>query len=134
MEFLYTNGLTHGHISANSLRITDNYAFALGDFMISTTHCSVDGSSAEADGSESSFSGVRGVISATASDFLKTYLEKVKASDGQAITEDDGLTISLKNELIRQDWQNFVGAFYFPKQSKVLTDERVKGWVNSTNG
>ena len=36
LEFLYDNGMTHGHINANSLRISDNYTFTLSDFPIST--------------------------------------------------------------------------------------------------
>ena len=34
LEFLYENGMTHGHINANSLRITDTYNFTLSDFPI----------------------------------------------------------------------------------------------------
>ena len=36
LEFLYDNGMSHGHISANSLRISDDYTFTLSDFPIST--------------------------------------------------------------------------------------------------
>ena len=36
LEFLYDNGMTHGHISANTLRIADDYTFTLSDFPIST--------------------------------------------------------------------------------------------------
>lgn len=36
LEFLYENGMTHGHINANSLRISDDYTFTLSDFPIST--------------------------------------------------------------------------------------------------
>lgn len=36
LEFLYDNGMTHGHINANSLRIDDDYTFTLSDFPIST--------------------------------------------------------------------------------------------------
>ena len=35
LEFLYDNGMTHGHINANSLRISDDYTFTLSDFPIS---------------------------------------------------------------------------------------------------
>lgn len=36
LEFLYDNGMSHGHINANSLRISDDYTFTLSDFPIST--------------------------------------------------------------------------------------------------
>ena len=36
LEFLYDNGMTHGHINANSLRIADDFTFTLSDFPIST--------------------------------------------------------------------------------------------------
>ena len=35
-EFLYDNGMTHGHISANTLCIGDDYQFTLADFPLST--------------------------------------------------------------------------------------------------
>ena len=36
LDFLYENGMSHGHINANSLRIEDDYTFTLSDFPIST--------------------------------------------------------------------------------------------------
>lgn len=36
LEFLYDNGMTHGHINSNSLRISDDFTFTLSDFPIST--------------------------------------------------------------------------------------------------
>ena len=36
LEFLYQNGMSHGHINANSLRIGFDYTFTLSDFPIST--------------------------------------------------------------------------------------------------
>ena len=36
LEFLYDNGMTHGHINANSLTIGDDYHFTLADFPLST--------------------------------------------------------------------------------------------------
>ena len=36
LEFLYNNGMSHGHINANSLRIGFDYTFTLSDFPIST--------------------------------------------------------------------------------------------------
>ena len=36
LEFLYENGMSHGHINANSLRIGFDYTFTLSDFPIST--------------------------------------------------------------------------------------------------
>lgn len=34
LEFLSENGMTHGHINANSLGVTDSYTFTLSDFSI----------------------------------------------------------------------------------------------------
>ena len=35
LEHLYDNGISHGHISAKTLRISDSYTFSLSDFMLS---------------------------------------------------------------------------------------------------
>lgn len=36
LEFFYENGITHGHINAKTLRISDMYTFGLTDFLLST--------------------------------------------------------------------------------------------------
>ena len=36
LEHLYDSGVTHSHINANSLRITDEDTYALGDLPLST--------------------------------------------------------------------------------------------------
>jgi len=36
LEFMYKNGISHGHISASTLRISEDYSFSLADFAIST--------------------------------------------------------------------------------------------------
>lgn len=38
LEFLYDNGITHGHINAVNLRIADDFTFNLADFPLSTVN------------------------------------------------------------------------------------------------
>ena len=73
LEFLYDNGMSHGHINANSLRISDDYTFTLSDFPISTitpgfTKLSTDDQAA-------SKLQVRGFNLKTTSDDLKEKLD-----------------------------------------------------------
>ena len=37
------------------------------------------------------------------------------------------------SELIREDWHDMVTTFFFPRQNKLLTDERIRAWVQNTN-
>jgi len=66
LEFLYENGLTHGHINANSLRIADDYTFALSDFPISTVTPHL--ATMSPDELTTASVGVRGFYKATVSD------------------------------------------------------------------
>jgi len=34
---------------------------------------------------------------------------------------------------MQEDWRDFIAAFYFPKQSKVITDERIQGFLSQTD-
>ncbi len=49
----------------------------------------------------------------TASEYLKKNVE------GNVLFKD----------LIQEDWRNFVVSFYFPKRKNVLTDERIKTFL-----
>jgi len=31
---------------------------------------------------------------------------------------------------MQEDWRDFIAAFYFPKQSKVIIDERIQGFLS----
>ena len=34
---------------------------------------------------------------------------------------------------MQEDWRDFVAAFYFPKQRKLLTDDKIREFVERTN-
>ena len=36
-------------------------------------------------------------------------------------------------DLIREDWKDMLSAFYFPRQAKMLKDDRIHKWVESVN-
>ena len=36
LEYLYDNGMSHGHINAKTLRISDSYTINLSDFLLSS--------------------------------------------------------------------------------------------------
>lgn len=36
-------------------------------------------------------------------------------------------------KLIQEDWRDFVAAFYFPSQSKIVTDERIEEFLEQSN-
>jgi hypothetical protein len=36
-------------------------------------------------------------------------------------------------ELMQEDWRDFIAAFYFPKQSKVIINERIQGFLSQTD-
>ena len=38
----------------------------------------------------------------------------------------------LFKDLIQEDWRNFVAAFYLPKRSEIVTDERIRTFLEQT--
>ncbi len=36
-------------------------------------------------------------------------------------------------DLIREDWRDMVSTFFFPKMTKMLSDEKIRTWIESTN-
>ena len=78
LEFLYDNGMTHGHINANSLRISDDYTFILGDFPISTVTPNYTTLSVEEQ--ESAKVQPRGFHKKTVSDHLRTRISNLISS------------------------------------------------------
>ena len=76
LEFLYENGMTHGHINANSLRITDTYNFTLSDFPIvnMTPQLALVDPNAEYDELSQITLRIRGLIKATKSKELQARL------------------------------------------------------------
>ena len=62
--------------------------------------------------------------------FLKSSQSSLKEKLELAELYDDSREV-LMADLIREDWLDTMGAFYFPRLSKVLTDERIKDWIES---
>ena len=54
---------------------------------------------------------------------------KVTASD--VIKQNDKGRIPFK-DLIQEDWRNLVASFYFPNRNKIITDERIKTFLDET--
>ena len=88
LEFLYDNGMTHGHINAGSLRISDDYTFILGDFPISTVTPNYTELSVEEQ--ESARVQPRGFHKQTVSDHLRMRISNLIQSSRQ--TEGRGQT------------------------------------------
>jgi hypothetical protein len=78
LEFLYDNGMSHGHINANSLRITDDYTFTLSDFPLSTV--TPDLASMTTDEQAQAQVQVRGLNKKTAAEELTTRISSLMAS------------------------------------------------------
>ena len=60
---------------------------------------------------------------------LKGY-HKMMASEEHKTGLREGLT---KSELIKDDWRSLISAFYFPKISNLLTDLRIRSWIEEVN-
>lgn len=54
---------------------------------------------------------------------------KVTASD--IIKKNDYGEIPFK-DLIQEDWRNLVASFYFPHRNQIITDERIKTFLDET--
>jgi hypothetical protein len=119
LEFLYENGLTHGHINANSLRIGDDFTFTLSDFPLSTVTPNL--ATMSPDELTTATVGVRGFYKTTASDDFQARL---------TAGEVDPFFV---RELVQEDWKDMVTTFYFPRQSKMLTDPRIRTFIENCN-
>ena len=90
LEFLYENGMSHGHINANSLRIEDDYTFTLSDFPISTVTPNFSSLSTE-EQSQATVK-VRGFNKKTVSDVLKAKIgsssEELKGEEKEGLNQE----------------------------------------------
>ena len=137
LEFLYDNGMTHGHINANSLRIDDDYTFTLSDFPISTVtpNFANMGVAEQA----TAMVEVRGFNKQTVSQDLRSKLSNLLNSQ-RPQEEQKGFSSNQDfqhefrvSELIQEDWRDMVSTFYFPRLGKALKDERLRQFVENTN-
>lgn len=86
LEFLFDNGVTHGHINANSLRISDEYTFTLSDLPISTVTAGL--ASITSEDQESKKIKVRGFMKETASESLRQRLEGGDEDDAEYLVKE----------------------------------------------
>ena len=36
-------------------------------------------------------------------------------------------------DMIKQDWKDMISAFYFPKLSKMITNDKLRAFIDKTN-
>ena len=121
--------MTHGHINANSLRIADDFTFTLSDFPISTVTPSLPKQS-ESEQNEYKLQ-VRGFHKKTAPEELKRKLSNLIESYRSAAAPTEENKLDMQNDikvrdLILEDWRDMVSTFYFPRMSKMITDQRIR--------
>ena len=99
------------------MRIADNYTFKLADFPLTLVTPGFANLSAE-DQNEAKVK-VRG------------FFKDAKSSLKDSMV--DGSSAEFKVcDLIREDWKDMVATFFFPKMGKVITDEKIKSWIENT--
>ena len=120
LEFLYDNGMSHGDINASSLRISDDYNFTLSEFPISTQTINLTKMNTQQQASAKTQ--VRGYNKQTSSEELRGKLRDLKDASEFSVSE-----------LIQEDWKDMITAFYFPRLGKMITDPRLRTFIESTN-
>lgn len=122
--------MSHGHINANSLRIEDDYTFTLSDFPISTVTPNFHNMTAE-EQSQAKVK-VRGFNKKTVSDQLRAKIEIEESkqdNDGNGGIGQEFLVA----DLVQEDWRDMVSTFFFPRLGKMITDQKIRQFVDNTN-
>ena len=133
LEFLFDNGMTHGHINANSLTIADDYTFTLSDFPLSTV--TKDFNAMNQDQQQVVKTQVRGFNKHTVNEEVKQKMNTMIDASGNATSgalTDSSRQIARETlevgqehlvvDLMRDDWRDMVTTFYFPRLGKMITD------------
>lgn len=123
--------MTHGHINANSLRIDDDYTFTLSDFPISTVTPNFSKMSPEEQNAAKVKA--RGFNIKTVSDEIKAKLEAQGAEESKADEKRSLEQEFFVKDLIQEDWRDMVGTFFFPRLGKMITDQRIRQFIDSSN-
>jgi hypothetical protein len=90
LEYFYNSGISHGHINALTLKISDNYTFSLSHFELATCTPRFKNLSEQAQAKISVQ--VRGFNKATVSkDFIETLNLNASQKSGQHVAVDEAI-------------------------------------------
>ena len=128
LEFFYRNGITHGHINATNLKIKDDYTLCIGDFSISTITSAFNQASEQIQ--DIAKTHIRAINTETMSHPLQTKIMK------EVKLENDNMGLKLGycedfsiRELMQEDWKDLIASFFFAKMHQVITDDRIRSFL-----
>lgn len=134
LEFLFENGMSHGQINANSLSISDAYMFTLSDFPLSVVTKNFGHLSPH---EQDNFKlEVRGFNTITVSEDLAEQLKAQIAANEAGLSHGEESAAHREfrvAQLIKEDWKDMVTTFYFPRLSKMITEPRLREFIDHTN-
>ena len=145
LEFLFDNGMTHGHINANSLTIADDFTFTLSDFPLSTV--TKNFSNMNEQQQQEVKTQVRGFNKHTVNEEVRQAMTslidcslniKSGALTDESMKQAAHQTLGVGKEylvsnLMKEDWRDMVTTFYFPRLAKMITDQRLRDFIENTN-
>ena len=125
LDFFYKQGISHGHINATNLRIKDDYSLCLTDFATATF---LPGFAALPEHKQQThIQHVRGFNREIMSEYQQAKI--LRSETDSKAAQDEFCDDFTMRELLQADWQDFIAAFYFAKQSLVITDQRIASFL-----